>query len=159
MPSVEYGYTQPFIETETVEYTHPDTGETVTQTREREYVPIRIYTRKWTQTGANAYRLWLRVTVTEFGDTLSESGVPSNVTAPDWYGTMAADVATWTEAIYGGQLPTQVIQQSVEATTEVVNMESVGDDVHAVIDVESDSFPVVAELGAATASFDPDRGE
>lgn len=158
MTSVEYGYTQPFVKTETVEYQDPETGETVTDTQDSKRVPIRVYTRKWTETGTNTYRLWLRVTVTDFGETLYQSGVPENVTAPDWYADMSNELTTWIGAIYSGELPAQVIEQSVDATVEVVSMESKGDDVHATIDVESDSYPVVAELIAATASFDPSRG-
>jgi len=159
MPSVEYGYTQPFIESETVEYEDPETDETVTKTRKQERVPIRIYTRKWQQIGDNTYRLWLRVTVTDFGATLHKSGLPSDVTPPDWYASMADSVATWISAIYSGELPADVIKQSVDATVGVKSMDSNGDDVHAVIDVQSDSYPVVAELGAATASFNPNRSD
>ena len=158
MPSVEYGFSEAFVETETVEYTDPETSETITDTRERECVPIRLYTRKWTETDSGAYRLWLRLTVTEFGDTLQSSGVPPNVTAPDWYGKMADDVAEWIDGIYAGDLPAQLIKQSVDADVAVESMTNDGDDLGVVIELTSDSYPVVAELTAATASFDPSRG-
>mgnify|MGYP000016934142 CR=1 FL=1 len=158
MPSIEYGFSAPFIEAETIEYTDPDTGETVTETVERKRVPIRLYTRKWQQTADNEYKLWFRVTVTEFGDVLRQTGVPSNVTVPDWYGDMADSVDSFIDGIYAGQLPKSEIQSAVQnADVTVKHAQSDGDDLLVNATVEPNSIPVMADFTAATVSFDPTR--
>ena len=157
MPSVEYGYSETFIETETVEYTDPETGETLTNTRERERVPIRLYTRKWTETD-NGYRLWLRLTVTDLGDQLAGSGLPDNVTAPGWYADAAPEVNEFITGIYQGQLPDNVIVEAVQnAAVTVESMQSDGDDLLVDVVIEPKSIPVVAEFTGATVNFDPNR--
>lgn len=158
MPSVEYGFSAPFIEVVEREYTNPDTGETVTETVERKCVPIRLYTRKWQQTADNEYKLWFRVTVTEFGDVLRQTGVPSNVTAPDWYGQMADAVNSFIGGIYAGLLPESEIQSAVQnADVAVEQMRPDGDDLLVDVIVQPESIPVVADFAAATVNFDPTR--
>jgi len=160
MPSIEYEYTNPFIEEQTNEYEDPESGEIVTQTREVERVPIRVYTRKWKEVDDGVYRLWLRITVTEFGQELYNSGVPSDVTVPDWYDAMSNEVNQWIESIQTGVLPDEIIESSVSnATATVEEVTDSGDDCNAIMKIEVNEFPVVAELGAATASFNPNGGE
>jgi len=160
MPSIEYEYTNPFIEEQTNEYEDPESGEIVTQTREVERVPIRVYTRKWKEVDDGVYRLWLRITATEFGQELYNSEVASNVTAPDWYDAMSDEVNQWIESIQTGVLPDEIIESSVSnATATVEEVTDSGDDCNAIMKIEVNEFPVVAELGAATASFNPNGGE
>lgn len=158
MPSVTYAYTAPFVETVTETF-EDENGETQTVECEQERVPIRLYTRKWMQTGSDRYRLWLTVTVTDFGDRLLSSGVPDNATAPNWWNADSkATVSNWADAICCATLPNKVIVNAVDATVESITAEIAGDDSHATIDIQAPNPPVTAELGAVQVTFDP-RGD
>jgi len=121
-------------------------------------VPIRLHTRKWTETDGGAYRLWLRVTVTDLGDQIVDSGLPDTVTPPGWYADAAPEVTEFITGIYQGQLPDDVIVDAVQkAAVTVESMQSDGDGLLVDVVVEPESIPVVAEFAGATVNFDPDR--
>jgi len=148
MTSVSYQYVEPFL----VE----DGGV------ERERVPVEVRSRKWRHLSGALYRVWFRLEVTDFGAALVDGTLDeSRVTFPKWYDADAlARIAEWVRGIQSASLPAEAIDGAIggEALTRVGAIEAAGDDLNVTVRLNAPALPVTAEVGPATATFDP-RGE
>ena len=175
MPSIKYGYTDPFIFKQDVklEVTEEnvdqiedhEVGDVYHFKRDYERAPIRLRTKEWRQTGNDRFRLTFRVYVTPFAEELLEDdGIPENVVAPEWWdGEARENFIEWVDAIKNGTLPKEVIIDSIEnASVEQIELHEIEDsvrgEVHAVVDIVVEEFPVFARFGSVEIEFKPISG-
>lgn len=141
MPSVTYRYISPFV------------------VDGQGRVPITLHTRKWQQLHENAYRLWLRVEVTDFGTQLVTDGAPESAKVPSWYDQAAAEqIAWWIERINSGNVPADEIE-SVVGTRGIPTVESMSGEpngLHLTMRLLAPEMPVRAAIGPFLATFDPE---
>lgn len=149
MTSVSYRYVGPFR-------VEDDDG------TESERVPVEVYSRKWRRLSGSLYRVWFRLEVTDFGAALVDGALDeSRVTHPAWYDAeAAAQIEEWVRGIQSGALPATAIDEAIgdEALTRVEAIEAAGEDLNVTARLTIPELPVTAEVGPATATFDP-RGE
>lgn len=147
MPTVSYGFTEPFIET--------------TDTGDAERALIALHTRKWRHLSGSLYRVWLRLTVTEFGERVLSNGLNDQITAPDWWGPDAEmEFAGIAQGILDGTLSPDVIDDAIgaEALVRVEELTRESDGLYVTLRINAPALPVSASLGAFEATFDP-RGD
>ena len=149
MTSVSYQYVKPFV-------VEDDEGV------QHERVPVEVFSRKWRHLSGPLYRVWLRLEVTDFGAALVDGSLDeSRVTQPEWYDAeAAARIEEWVRGIQSGALPGEAIVEAIgdEALTRVEEIAASGPDLNVTVRVNAPELPVTAEVGPATATFDP-RGE
>lgn len=175
MPSIKYGYTDPFIFKQDVklEVTEENVdqienhkvGDVYHFKRDYNRAPIRLRTKEWRQTGDDRFRLMFRVFVTPFAEELLEAdGIPENVVAPGWWdGEAKENYLMWIDAVKNGTLPKEVIVDSIEnASVEKIELHEIEDsvrgEVEAVVDIIVNEFPVFARFGPVEIEFEPISG-
>lgn len=150
MTSISYQYVAPFV---------VEDGDGV----ERERVPVEVYSKKWRHLSGTLYRVWFRLVVTEFGaalaaDTLDEE----RVTYPDWFDAEGArTIKKWVGGIRAAALPAAAIDEAIgdEALTRVEEMTAAGEsELDVTVRLNAPALPMTAEVGPATATFDPGGG-
>lgn len=149
MTSVSYEYVAPFL-------VEDDDGS------ECEVVPVEVYARKWRHLSGSLYRVWLRLEATNFGTALVDGTLDeSRVTLPQWHDAEAAvRLEEWVRGIQSAALPASAVIEAIgdEALTRVEEIEPDGDDLNITVRLNAPELPVTAEVGPATATFDP-RGK
>lgn len=150
MTSVSYRYVEPFVVEDEDGIKH-------------ERVPVGVYSRKWRHLSGSLYRVWFRLVVTDFGAALAAGTLDdTRVTFPEWYDSEAArNIKTWVGGIRAAALPVSAIDEAIgdEALTRVEEITSGGDaSLDVTVRLNAPDLPVTAEVGPATATFDP-RGE
>ena len=149
MTSVTYQYVEPFVITD-------DAGD------EREAVPVELHARKWRHLSGPLYRVWFRLEATDFGSALVDDTLDEErVTFPDWYDDeAAARLEEWVRGIQSAGLSASAVVEAIggEALTRVEDIEATGDGLNVTVRLTVPELPVTAEVGPATATFDP-RGD